>query len=341
MIHQKKCKYNLQEILEIPILKVAERLDLKPKNKKALCFNHNDTNPSLSFSPEKNLFKCFVCGIKGNVINLVMSRLGCDKATAIQYLGKNFILNIQYDIDNRKIENKHIIKKTSNKEYDFNTILWNQDVYKYVFEITYLEGEGLEYLATVKKFEKELLLKLNIKYVSDGSNFIDQMLKRFDIKRLQMAGLYKQTYSKQLWHKVILFPYYNLDNKICNITRRFVNNPKLKFLNLHSIKTIPYNFHIINTMKKGEKLFICEGITDTIAMLQKSKKAIGISGALSFKEEFVRELINFNIIVVPDNDVAGNGFYNDIKNKFQLYNKSVTRLIFDKNKKDIWDYFYA
>ena len=36
-----------------------------------LCPFHNDNHPSLSVSPKKKIFKCFVCGVKGNVISFV------------------------------------------------------------------------------------------------------------------------------------------------------------------------------------------------------------------------------------------------------------------------------
>ena len=41
------------------------------KNYKAVCPFHDDTNPSLTISPEKQFFKCFVCGTGGNAITFV------------------------------------------------------------------------------------------------------------------------------------------------------------------------------------------------------------------------------------------------------------------------------
>ena len=38
----------------------------------AMCPFHDDHNPSMSVSPEKQMFKCFVCGPSGNVFNFVM-----------------------------------------------------------------------------------------------------------------------------------------------------------------------------------------------------------------------------------------------------------------------------
>lgn len=56
---------------KINILEVAEMYGLKVKKNKSVCPFHADKDPSLSFSPEKNVFHCFGCGAKGDIIELV------------------------------------------------------------------------------------------------------------------------------------------------------------------------------------------------------------------------------------------------------------------------------
>ena len=43
----------------------------KGKNHFAVCPFHNDTNPSLSISKDKQIFKCFVCNEAGNVFTFI------------------------------------------------------------------------------------------------------------------------------------------------------------------------------------------------------------------------------------------------------------------------------
>ena len=50
-------------------------LTMKGKNYFAVCPFHDDHNPSLSISPEKQIYTCFVCGASGNVFNFVMNFL--------------------------------------------------------------------------------------------------------------------------------------------------------------------------------------------------------------------------------------------------------------------------
>ena len=46
-------------------------LSKKGRNFVAVCPFHDDTNPSLSVSPERQMFKCFVCGTGGSAISFV------------------------------------------------------------------------------------------------------------------------------------------------------------------------------------------------------------------------------------------------------------------------------
>ena len=46
-------------------------LEKKGKDYKAICPFHDDHDPSLSISTDKQIFKCFVCGTGGNVFTFV------------------------------------------------------------------------------------------------------------------------------------------------------------------------------------------------------------------------------------------------------------------------------
>ena len=92
---------NLTDLINI-ILKeakieevIADYVDLQKKgnNYVGLCPFHNDTNPSMSVSPQKKIFKCFSCGAGGNVINFVQNHEGISFVDAIKKIAD------KYDID--------------------------------------------------------------------------------------------------------------------------------------------------------------------------------------------------------------------------------------------------
>ena len=57
---------------ELKIESVAEKLGIEVKRHKAICFMHDDHEPSLKFNAVKNMFFCFVCNKGGGPIQLVM-----------------------------------------------------------------------------------------------------------------------------------------------------------------------------------------------------------------------------------------------------------------------------
>ena len=50
----------------VDVIKAYIPVTKKGRNYMALCPFHDDKHPSLSISPERQIFKCFVCGTAGN-----------------------------------------------------------------------------------------------------------------------------------------------------------------------------------------------------------------------------------------------------------------------------------
>ena len=53
---------------------ISSYVSLRPEGKNffGVCPFHDDTNPSMSVSPDKQIYKCFSCGASGTVLNFVM-----------------------------------------------------------------------------------------------------------------------------------------------------------------------------------------------------------------------------------------------------------------------------
>lgn len=68
-----KVKGYTRELIDenLKISKVAKHYKIKVKNGLAICPFHEDTNPSLSLSDDKNVFYCFGCNAKGDIIEFV------------------------------------------------------------------------------------------------------------------------------------------------------------------------------------------------------------------------------------------------------------------------------
>ena len=85
----------MNKLRDLSILDVATKLGFTLKGtgqegRRALCPYHSDKHPSLHFSRKKNIFKCFVCGAKGDLFKLVMDSENLTFPDACQWLMKEF-----------------------------------------------------------------------------------------------------------------------------------------------------------------------------------------------------------------------------------------------------------
>ena len=85
----------IKKLRELSILEVADKLGFKLKGlgdegRRAICPYHDDKHPSLHFSKKKGIFKCFVCGAKGDLFKLVMDDRNCTFVEACDWLVNEF-----------------------------------------------------------------------------------------------------------------------------------------------------------------------------------------------------------------------------------------------------------
>ena len=98
-------------------------LEQKGKNYFALCPFHDDHNPSMSVSRDKQIYKCFVCGASGNVFTFLMDYENISFLESVKIVANK--VNIPLDIDEYKpktsSKNKEMyeIYDISNKYYHF------------------------------------------------------------------------------------------------------------------------------------------------------------------------------------------------------------------------------
>lgn len=94
----------MNKLRDLSILDVATKLGFTLKGtglegRRAVCPYHDDKHPSLHFSRKKNIFKCFVCGAKGDLFKLVMDSENLSFPDACQWLMKKFSIVDLPDVD--------------------------------------------------------------------------------------------------------------------------------------------------------------------------------------------------------------------------------------------------
>jgi DNA primase len=126
-------KLEIQELRDLPIEGVAERLGLQVERHKSLCPFHEDSHPSLSYRVSKNTYRCFVCGANGDTIELVMRHLNKDFKEACRWLAdENCVI-----LDEWKPAKTDEVQKpfdATKYEHFFERPWLNEEARKFLFE---------------------------------------------------------------------------------------------------------------------------------------------------------------------------------------------------------------
>ena len=86
-------KSTIQQLRQLPIEAVAERLGLRVTRHKSLCPFHDDHHASLTFNTRTNTYRCFACDAHGGTIDLVMNRMHKDFLDACRWLADSTNIN--------------------------------------------------------------------------------------------------------------------------------------------------------------------------------------------------------------------------------------------------------
>jgi len=136
-------KYELQKLRDLPIEGVAERLGLQVSRHKCLCPFHDDHHASLSFSVRRNSYRCFVCGVSGGTIDLVMKCLGKGFREACQWLAdENNIILTEY--------------KPQPSEFNHQTS-FDASRYERYFERPWLNDEARRFLFEERRLDERVV----------------------------------------------------------------------------------------------------------------------------------------------------------------------------------------
>ena len=263
------------DIVEI----VSEYVKLKRVGSRysALCPLHNDKkSPSLSISPDKQLFHCFGCGAGGNVIHFIMGMENLDFMDALKYLADRVHLpmperNSSGDGKKRQetADKKQLIYEINAEagRYFYCNLAGEngKDAYKYLLE------RGITN-ATIKKF--------GLGYAPEGWTSLIDYLKEKGYKEHDIfeAGLAKArdngTYYDAFYDGRVMFPIINVQGNIIGFGGRIMkeNSNKGKYLN--TPETLVFkkkeNLFGLNFAKndKSGRLLLMEGYMDVISLHQ-------------------------------------------------------------------------
>ncbi|OGU58279.1 MAG: hypothetical protein A2V66_03570 [Ignavibacteria bacterium RBG_13_36_8] len=226
----------------------------------------------------------------------------------------------------------------------------NIEVYEEFYQYCITYGTDIpmfKYLAEQRKLNPKKILLAKIFFVWDYFKVNNHLKKKFKLEQLQKSGLYNSKGNLIFAKHRIIIPYLKND-KIIYLRGRYFDedeNPKTdknKYIGLcndgmglQSSKRF-YNEDVMRNMFEGERLFITEGEFDCIALNGLSYRAICIPGAGNIPDErkFI-VLLNFESVIIPDNDDAGERFTEKLVDIFHSYDRPVTVKQLPEGVKDV------
>lgn len=283
-------------------------LEKHGKDFKAVCPFHDDTNPSLSVSSSKQIFNCFVCGEKGNVITFVQKYENISFTQAVKKLADR--AGITLEVTNYKKEIDPSISKLHN-------LL--KEVQNYATYSLYTEEgrEALNYLHEVRRLDDESIKSFQIGYVPSSEQMIKFLeYKGYTTSEMNEAGILNYDYGNaySFLKGRIAFPVHSPTGNVIGFSCRTLPNEKgAKYINSPESKIFTKGNTLFNldqarnaALAKKE-IVVMEGQMNPI-----KAKTIGLDNcvaqmgtALTEQQIKLLKQLNVSVKLMYDGDHAG------------------------------------
>ena len=287
---------------------IGEYVDLKRSgsNYMGLCPFHSEKTPSFSVSPCKSIFKCFGCGVGGDVITFVMKRENLSFPEAVEFLADKYNVRLEvYKDENKEAREKrnrlyeinreaglHFLKnyEASQKTqlYLKNRMLSDKTIRSYGIGYSKDSWTDLYDHLTKMGYREDELLELNLISKSKNGNYIDRFRDR------------------------VMFPIINRNNRIIGFGARTFGDAKPKYLNsretpiFHKGSNV-FNINIISRESTRERIILVEGYMDVISLynsgINYSVASLGTS--LTIDQANIIKKMARDIYICYDSDSAG------------------------------------
>ena len=284
---------------------IGERIPLvaRGKNFFGVCPFHDDSNPSLCVSREKQIYTCFSCHATGNVYTFLMNYDNIGFREALKYLGDKVGVNVS----SINIQKKSTKFDKFYEAYNFSVKYFQNNLSstKGKAARNYLSNRGINE-ATIKEFEIGLSL--------DTRNDLTKLLvnKKYDLGELNRIGLSSDDHD--IYNDRIMFPLYNVSGQVVGFSGRIYNdNGQNKYLNTKETDIFKkgemlYHYHIAREECRLQKsVIVMEGFMDVIrANTIGIKNTVALMGTALTNNQFnlIKRLSN-NIILCLDGDEPG------------------------------------
>ena len=279
----------------------------KGKGYSALCPFHDDHDPSLSISQDKQIYKCFVCGNGGNVFTFVSNFKKISFPESVAEVAK--IIGKPIDID--------LAPKKVSRFQPYYDVLSAMIAYcSYLLTASRMGEDAMAYLEK-RGLEKDVIEYFNIGLNPENNmiyeylknhNFSDENMIKAGVCRMLNNGMVDVFYSR------IIFPIHDRQgNPIAFTARDYKGVSDAKYINsadniIYTKGDHLYNYHrAYEASRKAGYVIVCEGVMDVIAFYRAGKNNVvaTLGTACTRNQIELLKSLNRKIVLSYDGDRAG------------------------------------
>ena len=277
------------------------------KNYFCVCPFHDDKNPSMSVSKEKQIYKCFSCGETGNVFTFVQKYENVSFLEAVKIVAEKIGRSINISV-------KKEVKKNHKELYE----IYNLSLKLYQNNIQSVLGlDAKEYLKK-RHFTEDVIKEFDIGLsVKNRTLLTDLCVKKgYSYEDMQKTGLFiKNDYGfSDIYVNRTMFPLYDVSGQVVGYSGRIYNEESTsKYINTRETEIFKkgellYNYHRAKDSARSlDSIIIMEGFMDVIrAYTIGIKNCVATMGtAVTKNQALLMKRLSKNIILLFDGDEAG------------------------------------
>ena len=285
---------------------VSSYINLEPKGKNffGVCPFHDDHNPSLSVSPDKQIYTCFVCGATGNVFTFVQNYENVEFPEAVKIVADKIGYNLKYDVKAERPNKKYYEMMDLANKYYINNLN------------SKLGLAAKDYLIKNRKLDEKIIKEFGIG-LALNDNKLNKLLTSKGFKEQEIVDVSLANRSDNLldlFRNRITFPINNDKGDVVAFSARIFNNESdNKYINskeniIFKKGHILYNYDKCKLeCSKTKTVILVEGQIDAIRVYSSGLKNVCASMGTALTKEHIALLkkLNSKIIMVLDNDAAG------------------------------------
>ena len=277
----------------------------------ACCPFHNEKTASFCVNADDQYYHCFGCGKSGNVITFLTEHERMSYTEAIEYLAKEYNMEIPENTDpeftERKVRQDKLIAANKAAARYFYSNLSKPEA-----------KEVLEYMDN-RKIRKDTRITFGMGYSVDGFGLYNELSKQgFSKETLMLAGLVNEK-GYDSFAKRLIIPIINAKGQVIGFGARTLdkNAKQNKYLNTRGTPLFDKrkNLYNINLFKrtlveeKHTSIILMEGYMDVISLYQAGIHNVVASMGTSLTIEQCNEIRKYvsKVYVCFDGDAAGQG----------------------------------